>query len=78
MALNPLIVTKDVTVTWDGVSQRIPRGTLLDTPSAGALFAAIGGGNLTAGPSSDAAGVSVGPFLENLTGGGQEPFHYQS
>jgi hypothetical protein len=63
MALNPQQVTTDVTVTWDGVSQRIPRGTIIDVPPLSVAFAgllalqsgfcpdplmtAIGAGNLT-------------------------------
>lgn len=77
MAANPQIVNVDVTVTWDMVSQRIARGTLIDVPSGSQLQTAIGSGNLTAltaSRQSSDGGVSVGPFMENLTGGGQEPY----
>jgi len=63
MALNPQVVTADTWVTWDGVSQRIPRGTVIDVPPLSAAFTgllalqtgffpdplmtAIGAGNLT-------------------------------
>lgn len=77
MALNPRIVNTDITVTWDGVSQRIPRGTIIDVPAGSALLTALGSGNLTAltaQQTSDGGGISAGPFMENLTGGGQEPY----
>ena len=77
MAANGKIVNTDITVTWDGVSQRIARGTVIDVPASGALITALGAGNLTSlttqQQSSD-GGVSIGPFMENLTGGGQEPY----
>ena len=83
MALNPYVVNADVTITWDGVSQRIMRGTVIDTPaSAGTKLAAtIGAGNLTALTSQQTAsmnGQAVGGFMENLTGGGNEPSHSQN
>ena len=77
MALNPRVVNVDITVVWDGVSQRIPRGTLIDVPAGSALLAALGSGNLTALTSqqtSDGGGISVGPFMENTVGGGVEPY----
>jgi len=77
MAANGQVVNTDVTITWDGASQRIARGTVIDVPNPSALRTAIGAGNLTAlttqQQSSD-GGVSVGPFLENLTGGGNDPY----
>lgn len=50
MALNPYMVTNTVTITWDNVSQRIPRGTIIDSPApAGSNLAnTIGAGNLVA------------------------------
>jgi len=83
MALNPYVVNADVTIVWDGVSQRIPRGTVIDTPaSSGAnLAATIGSSSLTALTSqqtADMGGQAVGPFLENTVGGGSEPSHYQN
>ena len=50
MAANGYVVNTDVTITWDGVSQRIPRGTVIDTPASSGtnLAATIGAGNLTA------------------------------
>lgn len=77
MAANGKVVNTDITVTWDGVSQRIARGTVIDVPAGSALLTALGSGNLTAlttqQQSSD-GGVSVGGFMENVTGGGQEPY----
>jgi hypothetical protein len=76
MAANPMIVNTDVTITYDGASQRVARGTLIDVPNPSALRTAIGSGNLTSLQSSlqssDGA-VSVGPFMENVVGGGQLP-----
>lgn len=77
MAANPMILTADVTVTYDGASQRIMRGTLIDVPNPSAIRTAIGAGNLaalTAAQQSCDGGVSVGQFMENLTGGGQQPY----
>jgi hypothetical protein len=42
MAGNPRTVAVDTTIFWDGVSQRLPRGQLLDVTPGGALEAAIG------------------------------------
>ncbi len=73
MALNPRIVNTDITVTWDGVSQRIPRGTVIDVPAGSALLTALGAGNLTAltaQQQSDSGGVSVGAFMENTGSNG--------
>jgi hypothetical protein len=83
MAANGYVVNVDVVIVWDGVSQRIPRGTVIDTPaSSGAnLAATIGAGNLTALTSQQtqaANGQALGGFMENLTGGGNEPSHYQN
>lgn len=78
MANNPQVVNTDITVTWDGVSQRIPRGTLIDVPASSALFTALGGGNLTALTSqqtNDGGGISVGVFMENTAGGGRDPYN---
>ena len=42
MAGRPCAVTADAEITWDGVSQRLTRGTVLDVPPGGALEQAIG------------------------------------
>ena len=77
MAANPMIVNTDVTITYDGVSQRIARGTLIDVPNPSAIRTAIGAGNLTAASAQQQScdgGQSVGPFMENAVGGGQMPY----
>lgn len=48
MAANPQLVNTTTTFTYDGVSQRVSRGTIIDVPPGSALQTAIGGGNLTA------------------------------
>ena len=81
MAANPQVVNTDITPTWDGVVQRIPRGTVIDVPEPVSAADRARAGNLTAlttqQQSSDGGG-SVGAFMENLTGGGNEPSHYQN
>jgi hypothetical protein len=42
MAGNPRIVTEDRTIEWDGVSQRLPRGQVIDVTPDSALEEAIG------------------------------------
>ena len=76
MAANPMILNVDVTITYDMVSQRIARGTVIDVPNPSSLRTAIGAGNLTALTTQQQScdgGVSVGPFMENTVGGGNEP-----
>ena len=46
MAISPRIVTADVVFPWDGVSQRLPKGQVLDVPPDSALERAIGLENL--------------------------------
>jgi hypothetical protein len=46
MAGSPRVVTEDTTFTWDGVSQRLPKGQVLDVPPGSALERAIGLQNL--------------------------------
>jgi hypothetical protein len=60
MAANPHQLIRDVSVTWDGVTQRIPCGTVIDVPvrpagfcgllalqpGSSPLMAAIGSANL--------------------------------
>jgi hypothetical protein len=86
MALNPYVVNADVTITWDGVSQRIPRGTVIDTPASSgtnlaATILAASAGSLTALTSQQTAsanGQAVGPFIASNVGGGNEPSHSQN
>ena len=42
MSGNPRVITADTTITWDGASQRLARGTVMDVPPGGALEEAIG------------------------------------
>lgn len=46
MAVSPRIVTEDVIFQWDGVSQRLPKGQVLDVPPDSALERAIGADHL--------------------------------
>ena len=46
MSASPRVVTGDVTIRWDGTSQRLARGTVIDVAPGSALEAAIGRGNL--------------------------------
>jgi hypothetical protein len=83
MAANGYVVNTGVQITWDGVSQWIPRGTVIDTPASSGtnLAATIGAGNLTALTSTQTQamnGQSLGPFLADTGGGGNEPSHYQN
>jgi hypothetical protein len=42
MGLSPRVVTQDRHITWDGVTQRLPKGQVLDVPPGSALERAIG------------------------------------
>lgn len=79
MALNPVIVKNAVTITWDGVSQRIAAGTVLDSPAASGsnLLATIGAGNLAslgAQQTGGSPGVDDGVRTTALRNGG-EPYN---
>ena len=58
MALNGYVVNVTTTVTWDGVSVRLARGTVIDSPapSGSNLAALITAGKLTALTSQQQAG----------------------
>ena len=64
MAANPRIVTTDITVSWDGGTTKVLRGTIVDIPAGSSLEAAYGAGNLAAPNaqqlSSDSEPVKVG------------------
>lgn len=47
MSANPQVVTVDTAFVWDGVTQRLARGTVLDVPPNSPLLGAIGLENLT-------------------------------
>lgn len=79
MAARPMIVTSTVTITYDGVPVRIPRGTIIDVPSGSALNTALGA-NITAATSqqvtpggSDSVGVTN---MYNAMGGGVDPYNW--
>lgn len=42
MAANPRTVAVETWIEWDGVSQRLPRGQVMDVTPGGALERAIG------------------------------------
>lgn len=42
MGLSPRVVTQDRHITWDGVTQRLPKGQVLDVPPGSALEREIG------------------------------------
>ncbi len=46
MGANVRMVTVDTTFTYDGASQRIQAGTVVDVPVGSALETAIGTGNM--------------------------------
>jgi hypothetical protein len=48
VAANGQVVNAPVTFTYDGVSQKVQRGAVIDVPNGSAIQTAIGGGNLTA------------------------------
>jgi hypothetical protein len=48
MGANVRIVKADTTFTYDGVSQSVAMGTIIDIPAGSALETAIGAGNLAA------------------------------
>lgn len=69
MAARPMLVIADTTITYDGVPQRIIRGTVIDVPASSALNTALGaniaaltsqqvtqGGSDSLGPSAYATG----------------------
>lgn len=42
MGLSPRVVTEDRQIAWDGVTQRLPKGQVMDVPPGSALERAIG------------------------------------
>lgn len=42
MAISPRIVTQERWISWDGVTQRLPKGQVLDVPPGSALEREIG------------------------------------
>lgn len=77
MAARPMVVNTTTTITYDGVSVRIPRGTVIDVPAGSSLNTLLGA-NITAMTSqqiipgsSDSINVAA---LANVTGGGNDPY----
>ena len=68
MAAHGVMITNNCTVTWDGVTQRLERGTVLDSPNGGALLTAIGGSNFVV-LTSQQQGGSPGVDAAMLSGG---------
>lgn len=78
MACSPRVVTVDRVITWDGVSQRLPRGQVIDVPPGSQLEAAIGlehlvplGATATSKPAEPAATPepAAAPARKPRTGG---------
>jgi len=55
MAVSPRIVTADRQIFWDGVTQRLPKGQVLDVPPGSALEREIGRDYLVPLPGADVA-----------------------
>jgi hypothetical protein len=71
MALNPRRVNTNTTVTWDGVTFQVVRGTIIDCAPGSALETAYGGaGNLTTLGTQDAVNVSDGDQAVGAGGSG--------
>lgn len=71
MALNPRRVNTNTTVTWDGVTFQVLRGTIVDCPPGSALETAYGGaGNLTSLSAQDATNMSDGTQAVGAGGSG--------
>jgi len=76
MAANPQLVTAKTTITYDGVSQVIPRGTVIDVPNGSALATALSGNivSMSATQCNEAYAFGNGN-VSNLMGGGQQPYN---
>jgi hypothetical protein len=60
MAISPRVVTEDRHITWDGVTQRLPKGQVLDVPPDSALEREIGRDFLVPLPGSVGEQVPAG------------------
>jgi hypothetical protein len=69
MAANPRLVNTTVTFTYDGVSQRLVKGSIIDVPAGSPLETAIGNGNLTSLSAQDTGGDPAGFQVEDEEGG---------
>ena len=61
MAANPQMVATDITVTWDHVPQRIPRGTVIDVPPQPGATAVFSGLLALTAPPMSALELALGP-----------------
>lgn len=73
MAANPRVVTVDRQIFWDGVTQRLPKGQVLDVPPDSALEREIGRDYLVPMPGADAqepekAAPKISDALNEVTG----------
>jgi hypothetical protein len=59
MASNPRMVTRHITVSWDGGTFNVAKGTIVDIPAGSALETAYGASNLV-GISGSLTGGDVG------------------
>lgn len=79
MAANPQLVTANTTITYDGVSVPLMRGTVIDVPNGSALATALSGkvAALTAQQqipgTSDSLGA--GTLAGSTAGGGTDPYN---
>jgi hypothetical protein len=54
MGLSPRVVTETRLILWDGVTQRLPKGQVMDVPPGSPLEAAIGAQFLVPMPGAEA------------------------
>ena len=59
MGISPRVVTEDVTIAWDGVPQRLPKGQVIDVAPGSPLERAIGAQRLVPLPGTVAAAPPV-------------------
>ena len=69
MAANPQIVNTDLSLVYDGVTTRVPRGTVIDMPASGALASATT--FVPPGTTSNSAALST--RVTALSAGNQAP-----
>jgi hypothetical protein len=69
MGISPRIVTEDVRFLWDGVSQRLPKGQLIDVVPGSPLEAAIGAERLVPMPGTVPQTLPQEPPEPLATGG---------
>jgi len=70
MGLSPRVVTEDRLIAWDGVTQRLPKGQVMDVPPDSPLERAIGAEYLVPLPGTTAPQV---PVLEEAAVPAEKP-----